>query len=293
MIPQVKERQARQAKINQPQSKSLNKEIIPDSEKGQARDKAAKLFPLMSGDELRELAENIGKHGLVHPIVLHMGAILDGRNRLIACKMADVLPEFEDWTVCGSPTEWVLSVNLHRRHLTPSQKGFVAKDALPLFEKEAEERKAQSNANREKIPPSEKGKATEKAAKAVGVNPRYVSDAKAIEKASPEIAQKVRSGEMSIPEANRKFERVNFSERVYRSPKGGQKKEAGSFYLLGRSGKKKKPTLKLTTPRRLDYHLAQPIRLAKSGAVDRADNQNLLVLPQPHTVNPAKTLAAR
>jgi hypothetical protein len=64
----------------------------------------------------------------------------------------------------------------------------VTEKVATLFEAEAKERQArQAKANqpqsklqnREIIPDSEKGKATEKAASVVGVNPRYVSDAKA------------------------------------------------------------------------------------------------------------------
>lgn len=112
---------------------------------------------------------------------------------------ADVLPEFEDWTVNGSPTEWVLSVNLKRRHLTQSQKAAVATESLPLFEAEAKERQGKRTDIKELIPESSKGQARDKAAAAVGVNPRYVSDAKAIKEKSPETFEKVLSGEMTIP----------------------------------------------------------------------------------------------
>ena len=43
LAEEAKERQALNAIINQPQNKSLNPEKIPDSEKGESRDKAASL----------------------------------------------------------------------------------------------------------------------------------------------------------------------------------------------------------------------------------------------------------
>jgi hypothetical protein len=60
-------------------------------------------------------------------------------NRLRACQRAGVEPRFEEWRG-ESPTAYVLSVNLHRRHLTDGQRAMIAVGALPLFEAEARER---------------------------------------------------------------------------------------------------------------------------------------------------------
>lgn len=166
---------------------------------------AAELFPMMGVQELADLTADIKKNGLVHPIVLFREQILDGRNRYLACQSAKVQPRFEIWSGDGSPTEWVLSVNLHRRHLTPSQKGCIAHDALPMFEAEAKERqratlkRGEKIPDREIIPEREKGKATEKAAAAVGVNPRYVSDAKKIKAEAPEQYEEIKAGKKTIP----------------------------------------------------------------------------------------------
>jgi hypothetical protein len=51
------------------------------------------------------------------------------------------------------------------------------------------------------LPPVEKSKARDNAAKAVGTSPRYISDAKAIKNAAPDLAKKVKNGEMTIPQA--------------------------------------------------------------------------------------------
>ena len=54
---------------------------------------AAELFPLMDKAELKELAADIKKNGLIAGIVRDKdGVILDGRNRLAACRVAGVEP---------------------------------------------------------------------------------------------------------------------------------------------------------------------------------------------------------
>ncbi len=101
---------------------------------------AAALFPLIPVDspEFGELVDDIGEHGLLQPIILHEGKILDGRNRYRACQHAGVEPRFEEWSG-KSPTAYVLSLNLHRRHLTEDQRAAIAVEAKERFEEEARE----------------------------------------------------------------------------------------------------------------------------------------------------------
>jgi hypothetical protein len=86
---------------------------------------AAELFPLMGGAEFDELVKDIRENGLVTPIVRTPdGLILDGRNRYRACSAAGVRPVYQEHG--GEPWRFVISTNLHRRHLTDSQRAMVA-----------------------------------------------------------------------------------------------------------------------------------------------------------------------
>ena len=87
----------------------------------------AEIFPLLDEIELEFLAADIVTHGLREPITLHPdGSILDGRNRARACERIGVEPTYTQWDGRGSPVDLVLSLNLHRRHLTISQRAIVA-----------------------------------------------------------------------------------------------------------------------------------------------------------------------
>jgi len=89
---------------------------------------AADLFPMMSDEEIADLAADIRENGLREPIRLHRdGRIIDGRNRWRACVLADVAPTtrvYED--ADDGLVRFVLSLNLQRRHLTTSQRAMVA-----------------------------------------------------------------------------------------------------------------------------------------------------------------------
>jgi ParB-like chromosome segregation protein Spo0J len=93
---------------------------------------AADLFPMMLGGELRTLADDIRAHNLAHRPVVQRAptggfVLLDGRNRLDALELlgAEITcPSDLFWTIGDDvdPYEYVISANIHRRHLTTQQK---------------------------------------------------------------------------------------------------------------------------------------------------------------------------
>ena len=85
---------------------------------------AANIFPLMTDAEYAALVSDIAEHGQREAIWLHDGMVLDGRNRLLACNELGIVPEFREYT--GDDLQaFVVSLNLHRRHLTREQRDEV------------------------------------------------------------------------------------------------------------------------------------------------------------------------
>jgi ParB-like chromosome segregation protein Spo0J len=87
------------------------------------------LFPMMSDAELAELVADIKKHGQQAPIVLFEGQILDGRNRHRACLEIGIDPQTVDYDGKDA-LAFIISANLHRRHLTSAQKQEVVEKLL-------------------------------------------------------------------------------------------------------------------------------------------------------------------
>ena len=151
----------------------------------------ANLFPMLEEPELQELADDIAANGQHHPVIIYdKGLILEGRNRSAACALAGIEPATKVFK--GDDTEklaFVLSVNLHRRHLDTAQRAMVAEKLASLKQGE---KKADSE-----IPLSQPTQA--EVAKMFNVSVNSVKQARKILKtATPEIVAVVERGELSL-----------------------------------------------------------------------------------------------
>jgi hypothetical protein len=85
----------------------------------------ADVWPLLGDDDLQALAESIAENGLRDPIIIdNAGRLIDGRNRLAACRLAGVAPSYA--TLPGLDSEEAVAAfigdrNAERRHLTSGQ----------------------------------------------------------------------------------------------------------------------------------------------------------------------------
>jgi ParB-like chromosome segregation protein Spo0J len=91
------------------------------------------MFPLMEASEFSSLVADIEANGLIEPITLKDGSILDGRNRYSACKTARYQFKAENFVELPKdqdPLVFVISKNMQRRHLTAEQKREVIRQLL-------------------------------------------------------------------------------------------------------------------------------------------------------------------
>lgn len=98
----------------------------------------ADVFPMLPADELAELAADLAERGLLQPIVVDdQDRILDGRNRLAACEIAGIEPEFEVYKG-DDPAGYALATNVHRRMLSKGQRAMlIATQSFNLKDGEA------------------------------------------------------------------------------------------------------------------------------------------------------------
>jgi hypothetical protein len=143
---------------------------------------AAGIFPMLTDEELAELASSIEAHGLrekigiiPNPAEKGKWLVLDGRNRLQALRMLKVADKkilsdhiriIDLKPMNATPEEYVLMANIERRNLTREQrKSLAGKLAIMLSEAQKE------------LPKEQRIDALSEAAKKAGVSRRTAATA--------------------------------------------------------------------------------------------------------------------
>ncbi|HEX6970238.1 MAG TPA: DNA methyltransferase [Micromonosporaceae bacterium] len=152
----------------------------------------ADIFPMMSDRELLDLTDDIRENGLREPIWLHRdGRVIDGRNRWLACLQLTIEPHTRTYEGDNSTlVAFVVSLNLHRRHLTESQRAMVAARLSTLKHGQRADRAAN-------LPVSQPA-----AADLLNVSERSVRDARRVQDSGvPELVAAVDAGEIAVSTA--------------------------------------------------------------------------------------------
>ena len=199
---------------------------------------AADAFPMLDDDRLVALAESIKKGGLRNPGWLTPdGTLIDGRNRRKACEMAGVQMRWEVYAG-DDIIDFIVHQNVDRRDLTAGQRAAIACDLMPLYQQEALKRMAsagRSSAPGRKAVGGQKSKKgsinvcylseSGEASTRLSVNPDQlekpvgktaasvarvtqasragVENFKSLQVNAPDLAAKVRAGDMSLHAATK------------------------------------------------------------------------------------------
>lgn len=155
---------------------------------------AADIFPRMTGPAFDALVESIRENGQQEPVVFWQGQLIDGRNRLAACEVLGI--EATDWEIDddADPVAYSINANLHRRHLSESQRSIVAAKIATLKNGEV--------GNGREVGVSIDTPTRADAADLLNVSTASVSRAKSIIKdGSQSLVDAVSSGEISVNQA--------------------------------------------------------------------------------------------
>ena len=230
---------------------------------------AADLFPLIEGQEFKELCADIKSRGLSQPITIYKdGSLLDGRNRLLACYETNQEVVIDQYTG-NDPVQFSLSANLQRRHLNPGQRAVVALKVRELLQPLAKERQREageqfgkgakvsadlreamcerSTQNQSKpaevkplAPPAastEHRKYTAQAAKATGASARAVEQAARVAKVAPDLIPQVQAGTLALDKAHKQAQQRQRQQAVSRpQPETPKVEEKQTITLLDHKG---------------------------------------------------------
>src|SRR5699024_731709 len=223
----------------------------------------ASLFPMIDDESLNALTEDIKKNGQREPIIvayldeamIDEPVVIDGRNRHAACKLAGIEPEFKFVMSLNdrelSPqviADWIISHNLHRRHLTTSQKAMVGQGYLSYLKEDARKRQLSTLKQNvsDTVPPKSversarsEGESAVQAAKLVGVGKNSIRDADFVVQNDPELAQQVRDSKVTVSAAAKRI-------REALNPKPKQTPEQVAEKLAQVGAKHDEETMRLT-----------------------------------------------
>lgn len=154
---------------------------------------AADAFPMMNTEQYEGLRDDIAERGQQEAIVYWKGELVDGRNRLKACRELGIEPTECELDDDVDPVAYIISANLHRRHLTTPQRSMVAAKLATL-----------KNGRPKETPSNDEVSRRADAAKLLQVSTASVDRAKyVVTNGSKDLVQAVERGELNLNQATK------------------------------------------------------------------------------------------
>ena len=175
------------------------------------------LIPPLTNEERQQLEANILADGCRDPLAVwaEEDILLDGHNRYRICQQHDVPFDVREVSLPDrdAATRWIILNQFGRRNLTPYQRAELALKLEPLIAARALEK--QRDGGTQKVPQNsaEAVETRVELARVAGVSRDTISKAKVIAaKATEEVKEKLRSGELSINAAYRGIKKTEQQE---------------------------------------------------------------------------------
>jgi len=193
----------------------------------------ALMFPKMPQKSFKDLLDDIRQNGLLSPIVLYQGEILDGINRYRACTQAKIEPRFLEYEG-NDPLGFVVSANIARRHMSEAQRAMIAARVIKLRKTDPKYRQVidktkKKQGSRDLYPFSQKS-----LAKAFQISIPTIKRANKIEQTdNPELSAAVAAGTIGVKPA----------AKIAQLPRDEQKKAIATYQArAAKSHRQKSPT---------------------------------------------------
>lgn len=223
---------------------------------------AAELLPNMTDEEFAALIADINEYGQRDPVSFVGDELLDGRHRYAACLELGIEPKRESVEV-DNPYQFVLAKNLHRRHLTTSQRAIVAaKVAQHRKAIKQQKLKAESQAVRQS---ADAGQISKQEADRLNVGTRSVERAeKVIIGGADELQKLVESGGITVslasesvcvePDKSKQTNLVKQGERAIKEHIAAKQREFDAKYFRSLANQHRDRLVRAID----DYHRHKP-----------------------------------
>ncbi|RPJ79829.1 MAG: hypothetical protein EHM20_00120 [Alphaproteobacteria bacterium] len=190
-----------------------------------------KLIPPLTAEEKTQLENNILDNGLLAPILLWNGIIIDGHNRYEILQknsieltekdifdMKDILKDRE------AVVEWILKNQMGRRNLNNDQMAIIRGKLYLLYKRQGRRTDLENETSNQTEGKSETKKEKQETAVKIGeqfgVSKATIErNAKFVKEAPPEIIQKVQDGELSMLKAKNEIRTQKQNEKIEEAQK--------------------------------------------------------------------------
>ena len=204
------------------------------------------LLPEPTREEYTNLEKSIVKRGVLSPLLVWHGTIIDGHTRYAICKahrMKNIPTEEMRFQSREEAIAWILMNQLSRRNLTDFQKNEIALKYEQMIARQMRERQITSGREYGKgigedqliHTYSDKTSKRKELAKIAGTSEGSIQRTKMIlNKGTPEQIEKVRKGEVSLHRMAEEIKEKEIPEGMRKCPKCGRILPLDHFYDGGR-----------------------------------------------------------